>query len=152
VSARRVEVADETSAAATLAKPDRISAFEITRPAGDARSAEQWARAAWENGPRALSSFILAGWIIGLGFRLGPRPSPDHVQGWTIVTSTPDTIVLEAKSRFMISHNVVQVEGSRVLWTTFVRYEKRSARLLWSLAAPVHHRTLPYLLGRAAAA
>jgi hypothetical protein len=129
-----------------------VSAFEIARPAGDTRSPERWARATWENGPRALSSFILAGWIVGLGFRLGPRPSPDHVQGWAIVSSKPDRIVLEAKSRFMISHNVVQVEDSRVLWTTFVQYEKRSARVFWSLAAPVHHRTLPYLLGRAAAA
>lgn len=152
MSARRVEVTDGTRAVDTLPGPDYASAFEVARPAGDTRSPEDWARAAWEHGPRALSSFILVGWRFGLGLRLGPRPSPDHVQGWAIVVATEDTIVLEAKSGLMSSHNVVQVERTRVRWTTFVRYEKRSARALWSLAAPVHHRTLPYLLGRAAAA
>jgi deazaflavin-dependent oxidoreductase (nitroreductase family) len=51
----------------------------------------------------------------------------------------------------LTAQNVVAVEDSRVMRTTLVRYPKRSARALWAIAAPVHHRVIPYLLNRAPA-
>jgi hypothetical protein len=151
VSARRVDVADETRAVDTLPNPDYASAFEIARATTDTRTPEQWARATWEDCPRGLRLFLLTGWSVGLGLRLGPRPSPAHVLGWKIATATPEAIVLESRSRLMTGHNVVHTEGARVVWSTFMRFDKRPARALWSVAAPIHHRTIPYLLEQAAA-
>jgi hypothetical protein len=143
--AHRVEVPADTT---TLAGADYASGFETARAATDTRSPEQWARATWEGAPRGVRGFLVTGWKLGLGLRLGS--GSDHVLGWTVVTATPETIVLEARSGLLTAHNMVRVEDTRVLWTTFVRYEKPSARLLWRAAAPVHHLTLPYLLKLAA--
>jgi hypothetical protein len=152
VRARRIEVTDELRAASTLAEPDYTAAWEVPLSGGHTRSAEQWARATLEDAPRALRAFVVAGWVTVLGLRLGPRPSPDHVLGWRYVTSAADHITLEEPFRFGTAHNVVRVEGSRVLFATFVRYDKRGGRPLWAIVAPLHHRIIPYLLGRAASA
>lgn len=147
VRAHRVAVTDESD---TLAQPDYASAFEVAITGTDLRSAEQWVRATFEGAPRALRWLVTVGWQYVLGFRLGPRPSPTHVLGWRIVTGTPDSILLELQSPFMTAHKVLRVESSRVFTATFVRYERRPARALWSVVAPIHHRTEPYLLGHAA--
>ena len=99
---------------------------------------------------RALRAFVVAGWTAGLGLRLGPRPSADHVLGWKIELDAPDLIILEATFRFGTAHNVLQVEKSRVLIASFVRNEKRGGRTVWSLVAPLHEQILPYVLGHAA--
>jgi len=118
---------------------------------GDARTAEQWARATFEDAPRALRAFIVAGWTAGLGLRLGPRPSPDHVLGWRIVTAAPDLITLSVQAALLgTAHIVLQLDSSRVVLASSVLYEKRGARPIWSAVPPVHHRIVPYLLGRAA--
>jgi hypothetical protein len=146
--ARRVEVAETGD---PLGRSDYASAFAVSRRAGDERSAEQWARAAFEGAPAALRTFVVVGWRYGLGFRLGPRGSAAHVLGWKIASSTPEVVVLTLQSPLVTAHKVVRVDAARVAMTTFVRYERAPARALWSAAAPVHHRTEPYLLGRAAA-
>jgi hypothetical protein len=63
---------------------------------------------------------------------------------------TPDAIILEVQSALMTAHKILRVEASRVLLTTFVRYEHRMAGGVWPAIAPVHHRTEPYLLAHAA--
>jgi hypothetical protein len=151
VKARQVELPDRISALNSLTDPSYTYACEITAHAGDSRPAEQWARAVFEGAPRPLRWFIVTGWIVGLGLRLGPRSSPSHVLGWKILWSTPTTIVLGVESFALSAHLVVQVEDSRVVHATFVRYERPPARVLWTFAAPIHRRVVPYLLGRAAA-
>jgi hypothetical protein len=149
--ARRIDVSEQIRAVDTLAEPHYAAAWEVAIADRDARSAEQWARATFEHAPRALRAFIVAGWTVGLGLRLGPRPSPDHVLGWKSVTAAPDLIILSVQSGLLgTAHIVFQVEGSRVVLASFVRYEKRWARPIWSAVQPVHHRIVPYLLGRAA--
>jgi hypothetical protein len=142
-----VEVAEHDD---TLANPDYASAFEVTITDREFRSPEQWARATFEGAPATMRWFILFGWRFVMHFRLGPRPSSTHVLGWNIVSAAPEIIVLEVRSAIATAHKVVRVEPSRVVMTTFVRYERRSARAIWSMVAPVHHRTEPYLLGHAA--
>jgi hypothetical protein len=134
----------------TLGDPSYTYACEITASATDSRSAEQWARAVFEGAPRLLRWFIVAGWIGGLGLRLGPRRSPAHVLGWKIVSRTPTTIVLGVESFVLSARLVVQVGDSQIVHATFVRYRRRPARILWAAAAPIHRRVVPYLLGRAA--
>lgn len=146
--AYRVDVAEAFD---PLVRSDYASAFEVSRQAADGRSAEQWARAAFEGAPAALRMFVVVGWKYGLGFRVGPRSSPAHVLGWKIATKTPDAIALELQSPLVGAHKIVRVDGARVVMTTFVRYERLPARALWSAVAPIHHRTEPYLLSHAAA-
>ncbi|MFK0296865.1 hypothetical protein ACIQU6_41230 [Streptomyces sp. NPDC090442] len=41
------------------------------------------------------------------------------------------------------------MEGARLMWATHLRFNGRAGRAMWALAAPLHHRTIPLLLGRA---
>jgi Protein of unknown function (DUF2867) len=63
----------------------------------------------------------------------------------------PDATVLDLQSPLVTAQKVVRLETARVVMTTFVRYERPAGRALWSAVTPIHHRTEPYLLGRAAA-
>jgi hypothetical protein len=145
--AHRVEVAETVD---SLSRSDFASAFAVPRQAADRRSAEQWARDVFERAPAAMRSFVLLGWKYGLGFRLGPPSSPTHVLGWKIASSSPEAISLALQSPLVSAHKLVRVDRTRVVMTTFVRYERAPARMLWMAAVPIHHRTEPYLLGRAA--
>jgi hypothetical protein len=149
--ARRVDVSQQARALDTLTDPHYAAAWEVTIADGDTRCAEQWARATFEDAPPALRGFILTGWIAGLRLSLGPRPSPDHVLGWRIVTATPELIIMSVQSALIgTAHFVLGLESSRTLLTNFVRYEKPAARPIWSAVQPLHHRIVPYLLGHAA--
>lgn len=145
--ARRVAVTEDGRG---LGSHHYASAFEATIPDRVSLSAEQWARATFEQAPAATRWFVVFGWKYVLRFRLGPGSSPAHVSGWTIATRTADAVVLEVHSPLLTAHKVVRTQSSRVTMTTFVRYERRMGRILWSAVAPVHHRTEPYLLGRSA--
>jgi hypothetical protein len=147
---RQVDVPPEVLALATLADPSFSYACEIAVPPGDGRSAEEWARAAFEGAPRALRWFMLTGWIAGLGLRLAPRSSPSHVLGWTVVSTTPSAIVLGVDSFVLTAQLVVRVHDGLVVHATLVRYDRRVARVVWAVAAPIHRRVIPYLLGHAA--
>jgi hypothetical protein len=151
VRARRIEVTARTPGVDTATGAHYMAAWEVTTPSADARSAEQWARAAFEDAPRAIRAFVMAGWIVGLRLRLGPRSSADHVLGWRIVSATPERVVLEVRSALLgTGHLALQVESSRVVLASFVRYEKRGARPIWAAVQPLHHLILPYMLGHAA--
>jgi hypothetical protein len=147
VRARRVQVIEEADrpAGSTYA-----SAFEVVPAVTDVRSPEQWARAMFEDAPGVMRWGVMMGWRFIMGFRLGPRPSPDYVLGWKIVTSAPEAIALEVQSSLATAYKVVRVDGPRVVVTTFVRYERTVARVVWATITPVHHRTEPFLLGHAA--
>jgi hypothetical protein len=149
--ASRVGVTEGMRASSTLARRDYEASWEVTTANLPHRSAEQWVRAMLEGAPRLLRTFVVWGWVAGLGFRLGPRPSPNHVLGWTIVNSSPDVIVLSVQSLVVgTSQFVLRVEGTRVVLANFVQYERRGARAVWSIVQPLHHRVVPFLLGHAA--
>jgi hypothetical protein len=150
VQVQRIAV-EPANAVGALPGSGYAVAFELSHPAADTRSPEQWARAVWEQAPRSARRFLLAGWRIGLGLRLGPLDTPAHVLGWMLTSATGRAVVLDARSRWMTARNVVELHGTRVRWTTFVRFDRRPAGPLWSLAAPVHCVVIPYLLRRAAA-
>jgi hypothetical protein len=146
-----VAVPEEVGALDTLARPTYTYACQMTVSAADDRSAEQWARAIFEGAPRLMRWLIVAGWKVGLGLRLGPRRSPSHVLGWSILSTTPTAVILGVRSFVLTAHLVVRVQDSQVVHATFVRYERSLARVLWTAAAPIHRRVIPYLLNHAAA-
>src|SRR5947209_15325772 len=115
VKARQVEVPEEARALDTLTDPSWTYACELASSDAGRRSAEGWARAVIEGGPRSLRWFIVTGWIVGLRLRLGPRRSPALVAGWEIVSNTPTAVILAVASFALSAHLVVQVEDSRVI-------------------------------------
>jgi hypothetical protein len=128
---------------------DFACAYEIAVAANDRRSPEQWARAAWEGSPAVLRWFMLAGWRLVLGLRLGPRSSPDHILGWRIVERGPDETVCQLNSGFLNAYNTFRSVDGRFIWSTFVRYERPVARLLWPPVSLLHRRLVRVRLRRA---
>jgi hypothetical protein len=147
--ARRVEVPDEIVVRTDLPRSGFASAFEVPIGARKFLTPEQWARATFEGAPALLRAFLVTAWKYGLGLRLGPRTSPDHVQGWLISSSGPGSITLEARSPFMVAQNIVAVRESTVVLVTLVHFTHRAGRVQWAVATPIHNRVIPYLLGRA---
>jgi hypothetical protein len=151
VKAHQVDLPAEIWTHSDLPDADDAYACERVPWPDDRRSSEQWARAVFEGAPQPLRWFILTGWILGLGLRLGPRRSTSHVLGWRILSTTAGTTVLGVESFLLQARLVVQVDEARVLHATFVRYNRRPARLIWPVAAQIHRRLIPYLLDHAAA-
>lgn len=133
-----------------MAGPDYTDAFEVSIAGADRRSAEQWARSTFEGAPWPMRWFVLAGWRMVLRLRLGPRPSPDHVLGWKILDRGANWVVLELRSAFLTAHLVFWVEESRVVQSTFLRYDRRVAHFVWPPVSMIHRQLVPWFLRRAA--
>jgi hypothetical protein len=151
--ARRVPVAAEEPLIGSD-RYDYSDAFEIRVREPDPRSAEQFVRCALEQAPWLVRSAVLTVQRNLLGLRLGPRPSPDHVLGWKILTSEPEVIHLEAVSPLLRGVLVGRrVDPTCVVITTYVFYTRPApARVVWKIAGPLHRRIAAYLLEHAAAA
>lgn len=139
---------DETRSADALADSDYSRAFDVTVASAGSRSPEQWARNIFEDAPSVLRGLVLIGRRAVLGLRLGPRTSPDYVLRWKIVTRASDAVTLEPQSALMTARKVVRVEGSHVIVTTSVNYERPLGRVVWSLVRPVHRVLEPRFLAR----
>ncbi|ASR35843.1 hypothetical protein BAY61_13460 [Prauserella marina] len=147
-----MEIPGRIRAADTVADPDYTWACELTAADGDDRTAVQWARAVFEGAPRPLRWFMLAGWLGVLRLRPGPRSDPDLVFGWEILSASPGRATLGIDGTAFTTHLVVDVQGPRVVHATFVRFERRRAKILWTVCDPVHRLTITYLMNRAARA
>lgn len=143
----RVAVTEELRAACTLPRLDWGSAF--TAPISVPRPPQEWARAVFEGAPAALRRILPLAWRFGLGVHLGPFPAADYVLGNEIVRAKKNSVTLEMRSRFLIAQNVALADDFSLRWATFVYFRGRTGRLVWAAAAPVHQRTLPFLLRRA---
>ena len=99
-----------------------------------------------EGTPTGRSAPIL--WRL-LGLRLGPRPSPDHVQGWTIADRGASWIRLETSSWFMTAHAVAHVADEQLSLALFLRYDRPIAALIWAPVSVLHRRAVPVMLHQA---
>jgi hypothetical protein len=73
---------------------------------------------------------MLAGWRLVLGLRLGPRSSPDHILGWRVTKQDSNETVCQAASPFLHATNTFERIDGRLVWSTYVTYDRRIAR--WS--------------------
>ncbi|WP_194891052.1 DUF2867 domain-containing protein [Catenulispora pinisilvae] len=129
--------------------PDFRFTGDFDRPAGDERTAEQWARAVWEGASPPTRVFLRVGWrCLGLRVPL----APERVLGWTVAESDPERVVLAAPSRLLAARNIVHLDARGVHWTTEVEYRGALGRGLWTVAAPIHKALIPVLVRRAARA
>ena len=110
-------------------------------------SAERWAREAIEGAhvTRVYAPYLWG----GLGLRMGPRPSPHHVNGWTIAARGDDWIRLESASWYATIHVIVRVEADEVQEAMFIRYDHAIAAPIWAVVGPFHRRAMPGILGHA---
>lgn len=148
---RRVEVPEFIASTFARSTANYAAAFALTTGAGATRTPVQWARAVFEGGPKLLRWFVVFGWRHVLGLKLGPIPSDSHVLGWAIADGelVAGSTALTAESRFLQASNIVIVEGPELTWVTLVHYSSFGARPLWTMARPIHHLTIRYLLARA---
>lgn len=130
--------------------PDYRDRFEVAIPRTDTRTAEQWLRTVFEDAPRPVRWFLLLGWRGVLGLRVGPRPSPDHILGWLIVSKEPEEVRLELHSALMKAQLTLHLSSSTAIWNTDVSYTQPLARPLWATVGVIHRQIIPSLLGRAA--
>ncbi|MEU3273105.1 hypothetical protein ABZ639_19870 [Saccharomonospora sp. NPDC006951] len=87
-----------------------------------------------------------------LRLRPGPLSDPALVAGWKILSATPGRATLGIDGTAFTTHLVVDVRGPRVVHATFLRFERRRAKILWAISDPVHRLTITYLMNRAARA
>jgi hypothetical protein len=142
-------MAPPTSLAAA-AQADFVCAFEVAVAPGDARTSEQWARAAWEGAPAAMRWVMLVGWRVVLGFRLGPRPSPDHILGWRIAERRADETICQLSSGLLDASNTFRLVDGRLVWSTVVTYARPAARVIWPPVSLLHRPLVRVALRRAA--
>lgn len=147
---RRVAVPPQYDAGRTASAHGRYaSAFEVGTQEAESRTPEQWARVTFEGAPAFLQWFIVSGWRFVLGLKLARPPSASDVLGWQIMESTPQTATLAARSRLLSARNIVRCQQQRITWITVVDFDRRAGRALWSMAAPIHNATIPFLMQRA---
>jgi hypothetical protein len=129
---------------------DYDDSFAASRAAADERTPEQWARAVFEQAPRPVRWFLLSGFRYGLGLKFGPLSSPQHVLGWAIIDRSPDSVTIESRSWFLTSRLVFRTETTRVTQSTYVRYDRRIAAIVWPPVSILHRQIVPRILRHAA--
>ncbi|HEV3322066.1 MAG TPA: DUF2867 domain-containing protein [Solirubrobacteraceae bacterium] len=129
---------------------DYDDSFTAPRAAADDRTPEQLARAVFEDAPRPVRWFLVSGFRYGLGLKFGPRPSPEHVLGWAIIDRSPDSVTIESRLWFLTSRLVFRTEPSRVMYSTYVRYDRRIAAIIWPPVSMLHRQIVPRMLRHAA--
>jgi hypothetical protein len=149
--AGRVRLASPAAgSAAAPQEHDFACAYQVGIAPDDNRSSEQWARAVWEGAPAPLRWFMLAGWRLVLGLRLGPRHSPDHILGWRIVGRGPGETVCQLHSGFLTAQNVFRKVDGTFVWSTFVTFKRPMARIIWPPVSLLHRLLARIALHRAA--
>lgn len=132
----------------TLANPDYVDLFTITTDLAVGTTAEEWARAVLELAPVSRRNARVLWRVMGL--RLGPRNSPNHVQGWLITGRRDDWVRAETASWYMSAEAVCLLQDEQVSISLSLRYQSTVARLVWATVGPPHRKAVPVMLRQAA--
>jgi hypothetical protein len=93
---------------------------------------------------------MITGWRLILRLRLGRHPSPDHILGWRIVERRPNETVCQLDSWYLIAYNTFRLTDGRLVWSTFVSYERPIAKVIWPPVSLVHRPMVRLALRHAA--
>jgi hypothetical protein len=146
VRVRRIAVPDEPLLHSSV--HDYADAFELRLDCPDEHTAEKWVRTGLEQ--PLLRRLILLIHRRVLRFDLGPADA-DHILGWRIVVSEPEVLQLATSGPLLRAVIVARrTTPTSSTATTFVSFERPSARQLWRVIGPLHRRVAPYVLQRAA--
>lgn len=139
------DIPESVLALSSLPEVDYADLFTLTTDTE--ATPEQWARAMFGDIP-SLAELLI--WRGLLGLRLGRGRSPATVAGWQIGDRREDWIRLEAASAFLTCNLIVQTAEGRVSLVTFLHYDRRLGRSMWSPLSAIHRRAVPGLLRDAA--
>ena len=139
----RCEAPAAIRALSPIAEPDYLDVFVLTAAGVAGGSAEQWARAAFEDAAGRTGQAVWRG-IVGL--RLAGGRAPDRVAGWRIAERGDRWVRLEARGWMLTAHVVFHAEGERLSVATFIRYDRPIAAALWPPMAERHRRAVPRVL------
>lgn len=146
---RQIAVPVGASALSTLARVDYRDAFLLDINPAAYQTAEQWARAIFEQAPFGVRAALLSGWA-GLGLKLDKPWSAGTVLGWQVRASAPDHVLLGAHSRIgMPGELLVKCEPEALLFATFVQHGNVIARGVWAAVESTHVRTVRDVLEEA---
>ena len=148
------ETPPEIRSMSAIPRPDYVDVFTLTSPDASRWTAEQWARAAFEDVAGLGGQFIFR---VLLGLRLAPRRSPGHVAGWRIdgrgVAERPSIqhhgegwIRLAASSWMLTGNLILHVDGDQVSLATLNRFDRPTGRRVWRLLSPLHRALAPGVL------
>lgn len=124
-------------------RPDYIDLFTATTGEAADASPERWSRTAIEDVAGLGGQLI---WRGLLGLRLKSRPWTERVGGWEIGDRGEAWIRLEAASWFLTAHLVIRLGDEHLAASTFIRYDRPIAALIWVPLSAVHRRLMPGLL------
>jgi hypothetical protein len=144
-----VSLPADARALSTLSRVDYTDAF-IVDAGGDERTAEQWARAVFNDAPLAVRARLVSGWI-GLGLKLGEPWSTRRVLGWKVQQRSPSVILLGAESVLGLQAELLfRTEPRGLLFATFVQQNNAAARAVWGRITSTHKTVVRSLLEHAA--
>ncbi|HXY67549.1 MAG TPA: hypothetical protein VEI45_25060 [Mycobacterium sp.] len=133
----------------TLGRIDYQDAFLVDIDPGAYQTAEQWARAIFEDAPFDVRVGLVSGWL-ALGLKLDKSRSGRSVLGWHVRDSAPDYVLLGADSRIgMPGELLVKCEPDALLFATFVQHDNLIARGVWAAVEAKHVRTVRDVLNEA---
>jgi hypothetical protein len=138
----------DARALSTLSAVDYEDAFIVDAP-GE-RTAEQWARAVFDDAPLAVRARLVSGWI-GLGLKLGKPWSARRVLGWKVQHSSPSVVLLAAESLLGLQAELLfRTEHRGLLFATLVKQNNPAARAVWVRVTATHQNVVRSLLEHAA--
>ena len=138
----------EMRSLSTLGRADYTDFFSASIPPGQQKSAEGWARQTLDVSSGSLRGLAVAVQRAVLGLRLEPD-DPKRILGWEISGQDEDWIRLSAASRLLGAELVFRVANEQLWVSTFLRYDRPPAALIWRLAKPAHRRVGLLMMDRA---
>src|SRR5262245_37216649 len=105
-------VPDAVRSLTTIPDANYVNLFTVTAPIATDKSPEEWARAVLERAPVSPRNPRVLWRLMGL--RLGPRRSPDHVQGWKIAARGDNWIRVETASWYATAQALCLVAEGQV--------------------------------------
>jgi hypothetical protein len=139
---RQVQVPARARELAGLDRVDYADAFAVETAVN--RTPEQWVRRVEKTAPTLMR--LVRGVHHGLGLRLAPVGSVEHVFGWEIVHSSQDDVVLSVGAGIVTPRIVALTAPGQVVVATLLRFEHVGARPIWALLAPLHRAVARHLL------
>jgi hypothetical protein len=128
-----------------LSRVDYADAFVVENGRAQDRTAEQWARAIFEDAPMRMGLPVRWAWL-AQGLKLGSARSDRLVFGWELRRSTPDFALLGADSRIGMPAEILFMrQQDSLLVAVFVQHDNHIARAVWAGVRPVHRRSSPFI-------
>lgn len=140
--AQRATIPIRARELAALERVDYADCFTVAVSA--TRTPEEWLRLVVEAMPALFVAVRAAHRALGL--RLAPADSPEHIIGWEVVRSDPDTAVLGNAGWLGTPRIVGLTPPGQVVLATLIEFNGITGRALWAAAAPVHRAVARYCL------